>query len=175
MSFLADKKAMLFVLISCLVIAGCGEEPVSKAPVAKPHKVKPAVVETKKNTAGEDGKNKAVFTYNPIGKRDPFESLIQKEKEAQNAQRPKTPLEKFDLGQFRIQAILIGKGEPRAMVSAPDGKNYILKPGLKIGKNNGVIKTITRNAILVEESGFDIAGNPVKGIQSLTIPVKEKL
>jgi len=59
------------------------------------------------------------------------------------------------------------------MVSAPDGKNFILKPGLKIGKNNGVIKDINKSGIVVEESTMDLAGNPIKGLQSLTIPEKK--
>lgn len=167
---LSKMIVRLFVVCLLLVLVGCGDDPIASAPKksvnkVRPAKAMPAIVESKK-----DEQEKSVFTYSPIGIRDPFESLLKKETKSRKAGAPKTPLEKFDLGQFRVQAILIGKGAPRAMVSAPDGKNYILKPGLKIGKNNGVIRDITKSAIVIEELTFDLAGNLVKGLQSITIP-----
>lgn len=164
---------LFYALFVLFLLAGCGEEPVKRAPrpAAKTIKaVKPEVAETsiKKEPIEEP------FIYSPIGQRDPFASLLVKEQVSRETNIPKTPLEKFDLGQFRIQATLIGKGVPRAMVSAPDGKNYILKPGLKIGKNNGVIKSITETAVIVEETSFDLAGNITRGLQSITIPQNEK-
>jgi type IV pilus assembly protein PilP len=162
----------LFVVCLLLTVAGCGDEPTYTAPKTSSKKVRPVKAPPVKAAAVEE-EQKDIFAYNPIGQRDPFESLLKKETESRQAGVPKTPLEKFDLGQFRVQAILIGKGVPRAMVTAPDGKNYILKPGLKIGKNNGVISDINRTEVVVEESTIDLAGNPVKGFQYLTIPEKK--
>ena len=162
----------IFVVCLLLTIFGCGYEPVTSVPQAASQKVRPEKAQPTAAVSVED-EPKELFTYNSIGQRDPFESLLRKEEESRQASSPKTPLEKFELGQFRIQAILIGKGAPRAMVSAPDGKNFILKPGLKIGKNNGVIKDINKSGIVVEESTMDLAGNPIKGLQSLTIPEKK--
>ncbi len=158
----------LLVLCLLLTVSGCGEEPATSVPKSTSKKVRPAPdkvdkVESKKEEPVDD------FIYSPIGQRDPFESLLLKEKKARKAGEPKTPLEKFDLGQFRIQAILIGKGVPRAMVSAPDGKNYILKPGLKIGKNSGVIKDITKTSIVIEESSLGPDGSLLRGLQSIAI------
>ncbi len=165
---------VLKLLVVCLLLAifGCSDDPGASSPKAAPQKVRnkksePAV------TVAPVAENTEKFSYSPVGQRDPFDSLLRKEAEARQEKAPKTPLEKFDLGQFRVQAILIGKGVPRAMASAPDGKNYILKPGLKIGKNNGVITDINKSAIVVEESTIDLAGNLIKAIQSLTIPEKK--
>jgi len=174
---LCPSKYMLriCILISLLFFLGCTEEveqPAVRKPAAKP--VSKAKPDAKATVAEEKMTPEEAFVYSPIGQRDPFESLLKKEQEGRKAEEPKTPLEKFNLGQFRIQAILIGKGAPRAMVSAPDGKNYILKPGLKIGKNNGVIKEITKTAIVVEESTFDLAGNLIKGLQSITVTTNEE-
>lgn len=171
---LSTMIVRLFVVCLLLILAGCSDDPIVSAPKksvkkVRPVKAKPAVVESKQ---GEQ--KKPTFTYTSIGLRDPFESLLKKETKSRNASAPKTPLEKFDLGQFRVQAILIGKGAPRAMVSAPDGKNYILKPGLKIGKNDGVIRDITKTAIVIEESTFDLTGNLIKGLQSITIPEQKR-
>ena len=165
---------ILKIVVVCLLLAafGCGEEPVASVPKATSQKVRPVKPPAAEVVVvGEESKD--LFTYSPLGQRDPFESLLKKEEESRQANVPRTPLEKFELSQFRIQAILIGKGAPRAMVSAPDGKNYILKPGLKIGKHNGVIKDINKSAVVVEESTFDLAGSLIKGLKSLTIPEKK--
>lgn len=167
LSFFCFLFLSLFVLF---FVSGCGEEPVATAPVSTVKKSKPTKNDTAKKTIEANVEAEPLFEYSSIGQRDPFESLLRLEKEGRSAVEPQTPLEKFDLGQFRVQAILIGKGEPRAMVNAPDGKNYILKPGLKIGKNRGVIKTITKTSIVVEESSADYLGNPIKGLQTIDIP-----
>lgn len=161
-----------FVVGLLLFVAGCSDTPSSVEPRTSARKVRPAKSVTSQ-VKQEVKEVKDLFVYSTVGQRDPFESLLKKEVESREVKIPKTPLEKFDLGQFRVQAILIGKGAPRAMVSAPDGKNYILRPGLKIGKNNGVIKDITKAAILVEESTIDLAGTLVKGVQSMTISDKK--
>lgn len=161
-----------FVVCLLLTFLGCNDDLPSR-----PAKVTPQKVRSEKPLPAVDlsvaDNPKDFFVYNPIGQRDPFASLLKNEAEVRQSEAPKTPLEKFDLSQFRVQAILIGKGAPRAMVNAPDGKNYILQPGLKIGKNNGVITDINETSIVVEESSIDLAGNLVKGFQSLTIPEKK--
>ncbi len=97
------------------------------------------------------------YTYSPVGKRDPFQSLLNREREGRKRipEEQLTPIQKFELGQFRLQAVLIGKGAPKAMLSAPDGKTYIVSPGIKIGKRSGVITEINRAGINVEEVDYD--------------------
>lgn len=107
--------------------------------------------------AAEKQINNAEFTYSPIGKRDPFESLLNRERESREKvpEQQLTPIQKFALGQFKLQAVLIGKGAPKAMLRAPDGKTYIVTPGTKIGKRSGVITDITGSGIHVEEVDYD--------------------
>lgn len=162
------------IIVCLLLLAACTEDPVAPAPTKTNQKVRPAATKPQPEKVAEA---KAVerFAYSPIGQRDPFESLLRKEEQARKVQVPLTPLEKFDLGQFRLIALLIGKGEPRAMVSAPDGKNYILKPNLKIGKNNGIILDITASGVIVEEQTYDLAGQLVKSRQTISMPPKKIL
>jgi hypothetical protein len=113
------------------------------------------------------------FTYNPIGHRDPFTPLVNKIfKTGTRPKRDLGPLEKFQLSQFRLMAMLIIKGTPRAMVKAPDGKSYTVKPGDLIGQRGGVVtkietKTVgadpvtgqrvelSPDRVVVEETGVD--------------------
>jgi type IV pilus assembly protein PilP len=83
------------------------------------------------------------------------------------------PLEAFDLPQFLIKGVIVGMGETKAMVMAPDGKAYILKAGMRLGKANGLIKDINRERVLVEEQYQDMTGKTRKNIQELKVPVRE--
>lgn len=102
------------------------------------------------------------FTYNPVGLRDPFAPLVQKIR--QSYVKPKRnlgPLEKFQLSQFRLMAMMIVKGTPRAMVKAPDGKSYTVKIGDPIGPNGGVVTRIeTKTVELDEASGQRLEKSP---------------
>ena len=93
------------------------------------------------------------FVYSPIGRRDPFAPLVQKVKKTYSKpEAEKGPLEKFELSQFRLMALLIIQGTPRAMVKAPDGKSYTVKPGDLIGSNGGMVKRIETKTVIVDES-----------------------
>lgn len=105
------------------------------------------------------------FTYSPMGRRDPFKPLIEKtEKIAKKINtRPekiKGPLEKFELGQFRLMAIMIVKDAPRAMLKAPDGKSYTVNVNDYIGMNDGVVKNIETKVIQVDENGMRVEKSP---------------
>jgi len=102
------------------------------------------------------------FVYSPVGKRDPFTPLIQQvNKEIKKPRKISGPLEKFELSQFRLLAMLIVQGTPRAMVKAPDGKSYTIKPGDLIGPNGGVVKRIeTKTFAIDEETGQKIEKSP---------------
>lgn len=107
------------------------------------------------------------FVYSPRGRRDPFRPLIQK-KEAiapkivkkSRPERIKGPLEKFELSQYRLMAIMVVKGTPRAMVKAPDGKSYTVEVNDYIGMNAGQVKEIETKTIDIDENGMRVEKNP---------------
>lgn len=105
------------------------------------------------------------FSYSPRGRRDPFKPLIQ-EKQAiakKVTGRPdetKGPLEKFELSQYRLIALMVVKGVPRAMVKAPDGKSYTVKVGEYIGMNDGLVKNIETKIVIVDENGMRVEKSP---------------
>ena len=55
------------------------------------------------------------------------------------------------------------------MVSAPDGKSYILKKGVMVGRNEGVVVEITPEAVQVEERYYDFSGEIRKSVQSIHV------
>lgn len=103
--------------------------------------------------------------YNPRGKLDPFAPLI-KEKPVtlavkhRKAVRHKllTPLEKLDLSQLKLVAILRAPSGNKALVEEDSGKGYIIKKGTYIGTNAGRVIDILPDKIIIEEEVEDIYG-----------------
>jgi type IV pilus assembly protein PilP len=105
--------------------------------------------------------------YNPEGKLDPFASLY-KEKPAaipstgqqltQEPRRPLTPLEKVDLSQLKLVAIIRALSGNIALVEEASGKGYVIKKGTYIGTRSGKVGKILPDRIIVEEESEDFSG-----------------
>ena len=105
------------------------------------------------------------FAYSPKGRRDPFKPLIQKKQRMvkisnTKSQRIKGPLEKFELDQYRLIAIMVVKGTPRAMIKAPDGKGYTVKIGQYVGMNDGRVKNIETKIVGIDKNGLRVEKSP---------------
>jgi hypothetical protein len=70
----------------------------------------------------------------------------------------KTELEKFSVSEFKMVGISTGPTKTRALVSAPDGKNYFVAEGMKIGLRGGFVRKITSDQIQVREKIVNIIG-----------------
>jgi len=170
-------RPVLFVILVMLFLgAGCTEEQQPAAPRAKkPEKVEAPI--PKANAAfipPETMPAAPPYAYNPVGRRDPFKALIEAKKPTPvPSNEPLTPLQRIELNQLRLVGIIVGKGEPMAMVSAPGGKSYILKKGVKVGTNNGVVVGINTEGVIVEEKLYDFAGEILKNVQKIELPKRE--
>ncbi|MCK5310656.1 MAG: pilus assembly protein PilP [Desulfobacteraceae bacterium] len=103
----------------------------------------------------EKDKSKTLF-YVSEGKIDPFLSPMKKndEKEKNKIENRKyTPLEKLDLSQLKLVAIInMQRGKKDvAMVQESSGKGYMVKVGTYIGTNNGRIVEIKNDEIIIKE------------------------
>ena len=166
------NKPLFMVLCGLIVsflLAACddGSAPQpARVPVAKPAIKKAAAV-----PVVSDEPEVVAYIYNPTGTRDPFKNpfgtLI--DIPVDNA-IPLTPLQKVGLDQLRVIGVIVGKGEPKAMVIAPDNKSFILKKGTKVGRNNGSVFSITTDAIIVEEHYLDFSGEVKTKMQEIMLP-----
>lgn len=158
-------------LISLVLFAGCGDEPApqpSPPPPAK--KVSPPPNAIAAVEAPDEPPPPPPYRYVPEGKRDPFVPPTIAPRRVVDESVPLTPLQKVDLNQLRLMIVLVGKGEPRAMVQAPDGKSYILKRGTKVGKNDGVVKEINKEAVVIEEKYIDFSGKTITNLLLISLP-----
>ncbi len=173
-----DKSLFLPLFVCFVLLAGCGgEEVVTPVPV-KHQKEK---VESPMPKAGETAgaldalKEEAppAYHYDPAGRRDPFEVLLELRKPITVVNEPLTPLQQVDLGQLRLTGVIVGKGESMAMVSAPGGKSYILKKGVKVGRNNGVVIGVDPEGVSVQEKYYDFVGEVRESVQKIELPKRE--
>jgi len=102
--------------------------------------------------------------YNPEGKLDPFASLYREKPVAvavtkeTTIRRPLTPLEKVDLSQLKLVAIIRASSGNSALVEEASGKGYIIKKGTYIGTRSGKVGKILPDRIIVEEEVKDFNG-----------------
>ncbi len=124
----------------------------------------------------ESSTENSSYHYSPVGRRDPFVPLIREIRNDSNkVRRNLGPLEKFELSQFRLVAMMVIQGSPRAMVESPDGSSYTVKLGDLIGPNGGVVKQIKTKVIEVDgKTGQRIEKSPdrivieEKGVDTFT-------
>ena len=105
-------------------------------------------------------------SYNPEGKIDPFLPLLKDEpqkvlpdtKTKKEKREPTTPLERVDLSQLKLTAIIRTPSGFKAMVEEITGKGYIISVGTYIGIHSGSVTNILKDRVIVEEEVEDALG-----------------
>lgn len=114
--------------------------------------------------------------YVPKGKIDPFEPPFKARKanagraKRKKPQRELTPLEKIDLSQLRLTAIVQTPRGSRAMVEEASGKGYVIEAGTYIGRNSGQVIEVLPDRVVIEEEEEDIMGEVVIRTREMTLP-----
>jgi hypothetical protein len=165
------------IIIIFLVLSGCGS---SYGPPPAPEAPKqaaegggaPAAEQAGAQTSAQVSSKWLVirksfesYTKKPLqGKRDVFisyladfsgideiiDELVSKEQEKQE-QTPKSPLEIYPPENYVIDLIQSGTADPKAMITDPSGKAYIVGVGTKIGNRGGKIQTITQYQVIISD------------------------
>ncbi|MCB0327502.1 MAG: pilus assembly protein PilP [Bdellovibrionales bacterium] len=162
MGRLVSKPFLLFMMF-VFVLASCSskEEAPSVRRKRAAKKAPPANASPQEQVdplAFLKSQDQTVF-YNPHGRRDPFKPF---EGEAvTQAQLLRTPLERFEINQLELTAIVWGISKPRALFRAPDTYSYIASTGTRLGRNRGQISKITRHKVLILEEYRDPTGKLV--------------
>ena len=109
----------------------------------------------------------AGVSYDPEGKTDPFAPLLKDDplkvlpdaKTKSEKREPTTPLERIDLSQLKLTAIIRTPSGFKAMVEETTGKGYIVTVGTYVGIHSGKVTNILKDRIIVEEEVEDALGN----------------
>jgi type IV pilus assembly protein PilP len=116
--------------------------------------------------------------YEAAGRPDPFMSFIQIRAVEQarslaapeKKREPSSPLETVDLRTLKLVGVMQVKGGATiGVVQMPDGKSFIVRPGMGIGLYGGVIKGFEKGTMVVEEKTYDILGEEQLQIVTLSL------
>jgi type IV pilus assembly protein PilP len=160
---LRGKAICYLISIAFLFVAGCGGgsptssvPPKAKAVPGEKSKAEPAAATAKNETEKKDG---VEYAYNPAGKPDPFKPFIQLtpiRESLRNA--PMTPLQRYEVSQLKLVAIIATPEGNIALVEDSTGKGFFLKKGTLIGKSDGKVTKILKNKVVIEELYQDVLG-----------------
>jgi type IV pilus assembly protein PilP len=154
-----------------LIIVGCeGGKPPSSLPaktksLSAEKKEAPAKATEKKEP---EKKEEAEYSYNPAGKPDPFKPFIQSASRGSRT-APATPLQKFDISQLKLVAIISTSDGNIALVEDATGKGYFLRKGTWVGKNDGKVTKILKDTVIIQEVYQDIFGQTKTSEISLSL------
>lgn len=98
------------------------------------------------------------YSYFPADRRDPFAPVLLDGQHPSKENPSLPPLQRLALADLNLIGIVWGHFGYTAMLQAPDGKGYMVRRGTKVGPNNGVVSTVTENAVIIEERFMDIYG-----------------
>ena len=101
------------------------------------------------------GRARRDLPYDSTGRRDPFRPP---RAGSVHSGEPQTPLQRYEIGQLRLVAVIYDTGEPRAVVEDDQGLGYIVRVGTPIGLNGGQVRAIERGRVLITETAADYYG-----------------
>jgi Tfp pilus assembly protein PilP len=96
------------------------------------------------------------WQYDPTDKPDPFKPFILASAREETEQKPRprlTPLQKMPLSEIQkgLKAIIWGQLGNKALVEDATGKGYVVQEGTYVGQNDGIVKKVFEDRIVVEE------------------------
>lgn len=155
------SRLILIILIAVVAVSGCKKET-----------AKPAAQKTEKAQKSEAVKKEAAspqveppkvesetYTYESRGRRDPFFSIITAAKQqAEKKKKGVSPVENYDVSDFRLIAIAWDNNQYYSLISLPDGKSYTIKQGMTLGLHGGKVHQITMDSVVIREYVKDYKG-----------------
>ena len=143
-------------------------------PTGKPDATKMLIASTPETKKGTHRRG-IPSAYDPTGKIDPFEPLFKAKpasvkKQKRKKRIPQTPLERIELSQLKLVAIIVASSGNRALVEETTGKGYVIKSGTYIGTNAGKVVKIKKNKVIVEEEFEDVFGKIKTRQRELKLP-----
>ena len=93
------------------------------------------------------------YTYDPVGRRDPFVSLVSRGVEAPTGKRPGSGLAGLSTAELMVKGVMLSRGSYVALVQGPDGKTYTVHVNDRIV--DGIIRSITPQGLVIMQEVND--------------------
>lgn len=149
-----NKYLLTTILIGfALAFSGCGgKDDGSKISQTA---VKPRVAQKLNPVSTQAAEPKAVYTVQ--GVRDPFQpyEIIKADDLAKMS--ASDVLQNITLGQISLVGVILGKN-PEALVQDAGNTGYIIKEGMHIGENSGIVTSISSDGVTIKQHFKDYMG-----------------
>ena len=127
---------------------------------------------------GYEGKKAdEVYSYSSAGKPDPFRPLLAdtpvKLKVPEKNSEFLTPLQKYELSELKLVAVVVIDNEPTAMLEDPTGYGYVIHKGALVGPNDGVVERVTPGGLIIKEKFLNADGETESKVSTITIQQDE--
>ena len=150
-------KKLLPLAAVVLLLPSCRQESAPPEPPLTRAVIKPVVA-----APGADKTDGVADTAVEVKLRNPFLSyMIVRQGSKEGSVLIKGPLECCEIALFRIQAIMTAGKNPKAMISAPDSKRYMVGIGDTLGIQGGKIIKINEKGITIREYTKDAEGKVI--------------
>ena len=110
--------------------------------------------------------------YSPVGKRDPFR--LPTGNGQTRGMASISPLERFNIEQLNLKAILRTGGKSRAMFEDPDGKTHIVFEGDILGRERAAVSRIETSEVILTQRTFNYLGQENLFEKVISLPVGEE-
>ncbi|HEY9828718.1 MAG TPA: pilus assembly protein PilP [Stenomitos sp.] len=161
-------------------LPACNKKEIPSAPAQSVKNAEPPKPQTKPvqpQPSSVKSKPAPVSLFDFSSKKDPFKPFVLIKTNPlpsiEKKQKSALPIHNFDVNQFRMIGVITGARENQAMVVDPNGKGYVLKVGMTIGKNEGKVTAITASGIHVLEQFRDDNGRVRKENIIIAMPRKQ--
>lgn len=177
--------ALIGVAIAGLFAQGCKKDEQSSNPPppgnsVPENKIKPLNPLQGQISSSSKRNSASPNQFDFSSKKDPFKPYVVVKippvsltKRLKRTNRLALPIHSFDVNQFRLIGVITGGKENQAMVTDPNGKGYVIKVGMTIGKNEGRITSITSSGVSVLEQFIDDNGRVRKEYIKINLPRKQ--
>ncbi|MFQ5465920.1 MAG: pilus assembly protein PilP [Thermodesulfobacteriota bacterium] len=148
---------ILIALSASVLFLGCGREEPDMGPIKR------APRPAQKPAAGPEAARQIVGQVAPLGakQRNPFQNYILLTRGDEKAGKIRGPLECCELELFKINGVVLAQDDSYALVQAPDGKRYIVRPGFVMGLREGKVIGIDTGGLTVREYVRDSRGKVI--------------
>jgi type IV pilus assembly protein PilP len=106
-------------------------------------------------------------------RRDPFRPINLNLRANVRRRENLSPLERYEIGQLKLVGVIWDIKNPTALVEDSTGLGYTVKVGTAIGPNDGKIKAIKPDALIIEEEYIDLYGVKKRQEVSMRLPVEK--
>lgn len=181
-------------LVTCTLaltlVCGCKKEEVSPPPQnAQPAKTAAPVPAVQKlSTSAKQGVQKTISaarmtsgaSIDFASKKDPFKPAVTAPVPSDKKSEPvvrksgeQLPILSYETEKFKVVGIITGIKENRALLIDPAGKAYVVRQGMAVGSNDGVVAKVNLNSVEIVEKFRDDDGRVRKRTVKLTLTRKK--